>query len=147
MDETPHPHPPGSQHDRSGGVSSYPEHPVRPEVFQYPPGLGIAVEEHCHPLHLRKAALPPDTGCRDAFQAEAEPGEYARLNPLLGADEQHLIPAFPGQEFLGHRYAGEKVAAGAAAGNNEFHCTPRTRLETFNSTPTAKRVMIRELPP
>jgi hypothetical protein len=39
------------------------------------------------------------------------------------------------------------VPASAAAGNNELHCVPRIRLETFSSTPTANRVMISELPP
>src|SRR5512146_1492516 len=100
------------------------------------------MEEHRHPLHLGKSALPPDTRCRDTLEPEAELGKDPRLDPPLGADETHPLGRVPGQKLLGYGYSGEQMAAGAAAGNDEPHGIPLTRDDTLRSIPTANRVMI-----
>ena len=59
------------------------------ELAVYTPGsLGLRLRQR---LELGERILPPHSRSLDQLQTVPELGEYARLHPTTGADEQHLV--------------------------------------------------------
>jgi hypothetical protein len=116
------------QHHRPRGIAAHPDHGVGREPANDPPRLPQRARQPQEPAHRAERADGLEARDLDQVELPSQLRQHAGLEPSPCADEADLRVGHSRAQLLGERDAGEDMAAGSAAGDQQAHdpaCEPK----------------------